>query len=297
MVVHFLFLPFRGCCEILLITKTVLFTRGSNFTIVNSTGVFLPSIPFPLGARQTFNGTNQSIEEFRSLQIENSSTVFQFPNAKRFALTYWRIPPNLCPAPSYLLNADFHITSRSLFQSSSDLCFFVDPRGIGYLITVVTSSVHILTIQFYVNHSNNPHYECVSVCPKCPLICPSPFDQPFFVRIPGVANCSLSLHIECSIRHPADQKNGCFVSRIPTALLTGEDSLLLQPQNSCISLPQRQMRSIVKIAAIVTFALSIAILGHRLGYWDFSGWTDLPHGVEYPNAVAEQRPWNSISEI
>jgi hypothetical protein len=93
--------------QILFVSESVPLPSDSNFAFANSTGIFLPSDPFPIGARQTINGVNQSIEEFRSLQIENSSTIFQFPATKQFMLSYWRIPSNLCPSPSYLVNADF----------------------------------------------------------------------------------------------------------------------------------------------------------------------------------------------
>jgi hypothetical protein len=39
----------------------------------------------------------------------------------------------------FLLNADFHITSRTSFYSPTDLCFTSDPRAVGELLTVATS--------------------------------------------------------------------------------------------------------------------------------------------------------------
>jgi hypothetical protein len=280
-----LFFPFRCCCEILLITKPVPLTHGSHFSFKNSAGVFLPSAPFPLGAHHTVDGRNESIEEFRSLQIDNSSTVFQFPNTKHFNLTYWSIPANLCPAPSYLLNADFHITSRTTFRSLTDLCFFVDPKGIGHLITVVVKSNRLLNIQFYVNNSNQPVYECVSKCPNCQLTCSSPFDQPFFLRITGAINDSLSLEIKYSIRYPSETRNGCFVSQIPSAMIAAEDSSVLQPQNYCVTLHQEMVRSTVKISALAVIALSIALLYQHLGYWDFRGWAAMPSAVECQDRI------------
>jgi hypothetical protein len=276
----FLFLPLRSFSNIFLMTESVPFSRDSAFSFFDSAGIFLPSAPFPLGARRTVDGRTQSIEEFRSLQIENSSTVFLFPNTKRFNLSYWRIPLNLCPAPSYLLNADFHITSRTSFYSSSDLCFFADPNGIGYFIIVTTQSTRRLTIQFYVNNSNRPHSECLSECPNCVVTCSSPFDQPFFLRIGGSANETLSLAIEYSIRYTEETKNGCFVSQIPTAVIAGEDSAVLQPQNYCVTLQQQTMKCAVKVGALAAVVVSIAMLCQHLGLWDFGGWVAIPRAVE-----------------
>jgi hypothetical protein len=247
--------------------------------------VFLPSAPFPLGARHTINGQNQSIEEFRSLQIENSSTVFQFPDTKRFNLSYWRMPLNLCPSPSYLLNADFHITSRTTFYPAGDLCFFVDPKGIGHLIKFVTRSARTFDIQFYVNNSNDPHYECASVCPNQTLTCSSPFDQPFFVRIGGVAATFLSLEIDYSVTYSADPQKGCFVSQIPTTLLAGEDSPILQPQNYCVTLQQQTTRLVVRLAAIATILVAVAATYQWTGYWDFSRWTQMPGDVPFADRM------------
>jgi hypothetical protein len=241
--------------------------------------VFLPSAPFPLGARHTINGKNQSIEEFRSLQIENSSTVFLFPGTKHFNLSYWRIPLNLCPSPSYLLNADFHITSRTTFYPTADLCFFVDPKGIGHLIKIVTRSARALDIQFYVNNSNEPHYECASVCPNRTVTCSSPFDQPFFVRIGGVGATFFSLEIEYSIIYSTDTPKGCFVSQIPTVLLAGEDSPILQPQNYCVTLQQQTKKVTVRFGALAMIIFLIAALSQWLGYWEFSRWTEMPDDV------------------
>jgi hypothetical protein len=43
------------------------------------------------------------------------------------------------------------------------------------------------------------------------------------------------------------------------------------------------MRPIVKIGAFAVIGSLMAILGQRIGCWDFSGWMNVPHGVEYPD--------------
>jgi hypothetical protein len=279
------FLLLRSLCQVLLLTEPVPSARGSRFAFPNSTGIFLPSSPFPLGARQTVNGRNQSIEEFRSLQIENSSTVFQFPATKRFDLACWRIPSAFCPAPSFLLNADFHIFSRTSFYSAADLCFFADPRGLGYRLSITATSPHIISIQFFVNNSNHPYYECASLYPNQTFTCSSPFVEPFFVRIEGAGGANLALEIEYTVRYSEETTNGCFVSQIPTTFLAAEDSPVLQPQNFCVTLQQQTMRIAVKLSALVAILLATAVMCQWLGYWDFRGWTAVPGGVQCPDML------------
>jgi hypothetical protein len=266
--------------RIVLMSEPVPLSTSCHFAFANSTGIFLPSDPFPLGARHTVNGRNQSIEEFRSLQIENATTSFQFPETKRFLLAYWRLPVNLCPSPSFLLTADFHITSRTILAPGSDLCLFVDPSGLGHLIAIAARSSSQITVQYFVNNSSISHYECKSL-PNMTLRCSSPFDQPFFARIGGIADAVVDLQIDYSIAYSADRQNGCFISQIPTTFLGGEESSMLQPQNYCVTKAQENIRLAVKCAAVGTVVCMIAVMMQWLGHFNFCEWRNMPGNVRF----------------
>jgi hypothetical protein len=264
--------------RIVLMTDRVPFSTGRDFRFANSTAVFLPSDPFPLGTRHTADGRNQSIEEFRSLQIENMTTAFQFPETKSFWLAHWRLPANLCPSPSFLLTTDFHITSRTTFAPVTDFCLFVDPHAVGHLIAITARSSRQTTVQYFVNNSNVSNYECKSP-PNATLRCSSPFDQPFFVRIGGIAQTVLDLEIDYSIAYAAERQNDCFVSQIPTIFLRGEDSAMFQPQNYCATKVQENIRLAVKCAAVATVVCMIAVLMQWMGHFNFCGWMKMPRNV------------------
>jgi hypothetical protein len=261
--------------RVVLQKETIPLSHESNFAFANSTGVFLPSIPFPSGARQRVNGQDLSIEEFHSLRIDNTTTEFHFPDTAHLDLAYWRIPPLLCPSHSYVLHADFHITSRSSLLPSADLCFFVDPRCVGHVITIATHSAAPVRIQFYVNNSIIPYYECEGQRPNQTLRCSSPFDQPFFARITGGAR---SLQIEYSVTYRAEAANGCRLAPIPNLAVSG-DSPDLHSQNQCVTLTQETLHLALKAAALVTVLFMIAVFFQRLGYWNFCEWMKMPGDV------------------
>jgi hypothetical protein len=273
-----LFFPVLCFARVLLVTERIPLSRDRNFAFTNSTGVFLPSIPFPLGARQRVNGQDLSIEELHSLRIDNTTTELHFPDTAHLDLAYWRIPPLLCPSSSYVLHADFHITSRSSLLPPSDLCFFVDPRGAGHVITIVTQSAEPVRIQFYVNNSIMPYYECEGLRPNQRLRCSSPFDQPFFARITGAPARALSLQIEYSVTYRSEAANGCRLAPIPAVTVT-EDAPDLHSQNQCVSLVQETLHLVLKCAALATVLFMIAVFFQRLGYWNFCEWMKMPGDV------------------
>jgi hypothetical protein len=160
------------------------------------------------------------------------------------------------------------------------MCFFVDPKGIGHLIAVATRSSRPLTIQFFVNKSKTPHYECSSF-PNQTIRCSSPFDQPFFVRISGVAEALLDLEIEYSVTYDAESKAGCFVSTIPTAFLTGSSSIF-QSHNYCVTRMQETVRLVVKVSALTAIILMVAVIFQWLGYWNFCEWMKMPGEMPVP---------------
>jgi hypothetical protein len=270
---------------IILTTETLPLPSGANFQFTNSTGIFIPSIPFPAGALQRLDGQSHSIEELHSLRIENASAEFHFPEAAELSLSYWRIPSFLCPSPSYLLNAEFHITSRTTFSPTADICVFVDPRGIGHFLTILTKSAKPIQIQFYVNNSIIPYYECEGIRAQQKLRCSSPFDQPFFARIVSPPGNSLALEIEYSVAYGSDLANGCQLSRIPTTFAVSGEPPDPQLQIQCVTLMQEAVHLVLKFGALGTILFMVAVLFQRLGYWNFCEWVKMPGGPRVVKAA------------
>jgi hypothetical protein len=161
---------------------------------------------------------------------------------------------------SLLLSADFHITSQTTFSPVADVCFFVNPIAIGHLMSIATLSSRRLLVQFFVNNSNVPHYECSSF-PNQTLRCSSRCDQSFFRRISRVAGAPLSLEIDCAITYTADPTNRCLISQIPTAVMAVEDSVILQPQNFCVTRAPVNVKFVVKCRILLSMVVCITGLG------------------------------------
>jgi hypothetical protein len=144
------------------------------------------------------------------------------------------------------------------------------------VITILTQSEKCVQIQFYVNNSIIPYYECEGFLPHQTLRCSSPFDEPFFARISSPAGNVLSLKIEYTVTYSSQSANGCRLSQIPTMMAIDGEKSSLQPQNQCVTLVQEAMHVVLKCVAFLTVIFMIAVFFQRLGYWNFCEWKKLP---------------------
>ena len=267
------------------------FGGAEPFSFSNETmaSVFLLERPFPAGSTLRDSQTETDLTGMSAFQADGANIRISVPLGSNLMYHRWQVPRDLCPAPAFLLFAEYKLMATARFTSESPVCFFVDPRSIGHMASVTVTARNPGTeIQYYVSKTDAPDLECQSWLVGESLNCFVPYAKPFFVRVGHIEGQDVELKIEYSAIYDSQAERvatGCGIEKIPSNM--GGSGLELNAVNVCTSLRMQTIVVAVKCAVVLCVLVFIGVAAHVMGYGNFKHWLTLSSEV----------PLKSIREV
>ena len=257
------------------------------FTFSNETmaSVFLLERAFPAGSSLWDSRTETELAGMSAFHADGANIRISVPLGSNLMYHRWQVPKDLCPAPAFLLFAEYKLIATAKFRSDTPVCFFVDPRSIGHMASVTVTARNPGTeIQYFVSKTDAPDLECQSWMVSESVNCFVPYAKPFFVRVGHIEEQDVELKIEYSAIYDSSAERvptGCGIEKIPSNM--GGSELELNAVNVCMSLRMQTIVVAVKCAVVLCVLVLIGASAHLMGYGNFKHWLTLSSEVPLKN--------------
>ena len=248
----------------------------SKYDLTNKTAVFI----FPPNSTLIIDGEEKEINN-NAFSFINTNLSLEFK--ERTSFSFWNISIDVCKSGGYFFDSPYEIMLDGIITANSDVCFFSDREFVSDLVEIQATSTNLFSIQFFVNGSSGPKYQCKPSFQRQKLKCQYPFGQPFFFRITNPETLFFKL------KYSSLSSNGnCRTVQIPSNI---NRSSVLNMIEECTTIQQHTQQISMKIALFILAAIAVMVVLQVSGTVNFFFWRKENHDFNEVGVSDENTPF------